>query len=157
MSVPVRLQRKRVVGFDLQAASQRANGLSCVAVTRPNQFSNHYIVWLDDDRQWTVSCGGCHWTPEENTKRSAQAKAIELYRADVVTEGPQNYRLGNPVPTHSDIVKGLRGQNLACWCALCDAHQAGKPLGVECAACMPCHVDVLLPIANAPLNDRSAA
>ncbi len=42
----------------------------------------------------------------------------------------------------------LRGQNLACWCKLCPAHADGKPMGVECAECEPCHVDHLLKISN---------
>lgn len=42
----------------------------------------------------------------------------------------------------------LRGKNLACWCRLCEAHKDGKPLGVECAGCAPCHADVLLELAN---------
>lgn len=43
----------------------------------------------------------------------------------------------------------LRGRNLACWCALCDLHRDGKPLGEDCPHCERCHVDTLLPIANA--------
>lgn len=42
----------------------------------------------------------------------------------------------------------LRGYNQACWCPLCPAHQEGRPLGVDCEACDPCHVDILLPAAN---------
>jgi len=44
----------------------------------------------------------------------------------------------------------LAGHDLACWCGLCDAHRAlGKPLGVDCPDCKPCHADVLLALANA--------
>ncbi len=28
------------------------------------------------------------------------------------------------------------------------AHQDGKPMGVECAECEPCHVDILIEICN---------
>lgn len=42
----------------------------------------------------------------------------------------------------------LRGKDLACWCALCAAHSDGKPLGVACDRCAPCHADVLLEAAN---------
>ncbi len=42
----------------------------------------------------------------------------------------------------------LRGKNLACWCKLCNAHRDGKPLGVECPDCEPCHADILLEFAN---------
>jgi hypothetical protein len=42
----------------------------------------------------------------------------------------------------------LAGKNLGCWCRLCAIHAAGKPLGVRCPDCEPCHVDTLLEIAN---------
>lgn len=42
----------------------------------------------------------------------------------------------------------LRNKNLACWCKLCEEHKEGKPLGVECDKCAPCHADVLLEMAN---------
>lgn len=44
----------------------------------------------------------------------------------------------------------LRGHDLACLCGLCPAHRDGRPLGIKCDACAPCHADVLLEIANAP-------
>ncbi len=43
----------------------------------------------------------------------------------------------------------LRGKNLACWCKLCERHRDGKPLGVECSDCVPCHAEILLEISNA--------
>jgi len=45
-------------------------------------------------------------------------------------------------------LKTLRGKNLACWCGLCPEHAAGKPFGVECGECAPCHADILGIIAN---------
>jgi hypothetical protein len=42
----------------------------------------------------------------------------------------------------------LAGRNIACWCALCPEHKAGRPLGVTCDVCAPCHTDVLLPLVN---------
>ncbi len=42
----------------------------------------------------------------------------------------------------------LRGLNLACWCRLCPEHKAGRPAGLLCTRCAPCHADVLLRIAN---------
>jgi hypothetical protein len=45
--------------------------------------------------------------------------------------------------------KELRGKNLACWCPLCERHKEGRPLGVSCPDCQPCHVDELLELANA--------
>ncbi|MGE0294987.1 MAG: DUF4326 domain-containing protein [Hyphomonadaceae bacterium] len=42
----------------------------------------------------------------------------------------------------------LAGLDLACWCRLCPEHKDGKPLGVDCASCAPCHADVLIFVAN---------
>lgn len=42
----------------------------------------------------------------------------------------------------------LRGHDLACWCPLCPAHADGKPFGVICPDCAPCHADPLGEIAN---------
>ena len=44
----------------------------------------------------------------------------------------------------------LRGRDLACWCRLCELHVDGKPLGIDCPYCEPCHVDTLLKLANGP-------
>ncbi len=44
----------------------------------------------------------------------------------------------------------LRGHDLACWCRLCDLHREhGKPFGVDCPYCEPCHADPLGALANA--------
>ena len=42
--MPVRIQRKRTKGFDLQAASRAVNGLDCVYVGRPSAFGNPYTL-----------------------------------------------------------------------------------------------------------------
>ncbi len=139
--IPQRIQRKREKGFDLQAASLALNGLPCVVVTRPGPWGNMFVVWKDDDVQWTVSLGGCHWKPEENTKASAEKLAVEKYRAEVYPDGPQHYR-GHRPPTQSDIIKALRGKNLACWC------KEDAPF---------CHGNVLLELANAPLASGVSA
>ena len=46
-------------------------------------------------------------------------------------------------------IEELRGKNLACWCKLCSKHSTGKPPGVSCTKCAPCHSDILLTISNA--------
>lgn len=53
------------------------------------------------------------------------------------------------VPEAPDL-DALRGKDVACWCWLCPMHADGKPLGVECVDCSPCHGDVTLKLANAP-------
>lgn len=51
-------------------------------------------------------------------------------------------------PSTEQIEKDLSGLNLACYCRLCPKHEDGRPLGVECTDCEPCHVDILLKVAN---------
>lgn len=136
MTHPVRLRLSRCAGFDLQALSQAANGLPAVVVTRPGRWGNPYQVWQDGYAarpNWHVSDGPCHFGPFA-TKAEAATEAVHLYREEVTIEGPHNHRLRRPVPTQADIIKALRGKNLACWC---------KP-GT------PCHADVLLRLANGP-------
>lgn len=146
--IPLRIQRKRVKGWKMPA-----NTVNC---TRPGRNGNHYVVWKDDDDLWTVSWRGCHYMPKENTKEAALAFAVEKFRDDIETEGPHNYLFVDPVPTHSDIIRDLRGHNLACFCHLCDKHKDGKPLNVRCADCAPCHVDPLGELANGFVCEAAA-
>jgi hypothetical protein len=53
------------------------------------------------------------------------ADAVERYRAWITS-----------APGHAAMARELRGRNLACWCRLDQ----------------PCHADVLLELANAPLR-----
>lgn len=46
------------------------------------------------------------------------------------------------------LMPTIAGRDLACWCKLCAAHADGKPAGVHCSDCEPCHVDVLIVRAN---------
>lgn len=56
---------------------------------------------------------------------------------------PDNERLASAARSE------LCGKNLACWCALCDLHRDGKPVGSNCPDCDKCHADTLLELANA--------
>jgi hypothetical protein len=64
---------------------------------------------------------GNPWTPD------AFADPVEEYRASI--------GWSDMVPSAGEIMHHLRGKNLACWC------RPGSP----------CHADVLLEIANAPI------
>lgn len=138
MTAPVRLQLSRRKGFDLQALSLATNGLPPVKVTRPGPWGNPYVVWRDS-AAWMVSTGSCHWGPFRSIG-VAKAEAVALFRDEISQSGPHNHRLNRPVPTHSDIIKALRGRNLACWC------KPGEP----------CHADVLLELANRPVCEAVA-
>jgi len=132
MTQPVRIQRQRTKGWKMPP--------NTVSVTRPGLFGNHYRVWRDYDGQWMVSWRSCHFAPATNTRAAAAALAVDKYRADVTTEGPHNHRLLDRVPTRADIFKNLRGRNLACFCGLDQ----------------PCHVDVLLELANGPICEAAS-
>ncbi|WP_043620418.1 DUF4326 domain-containing protein [Ensifer sp. ZNC0028] len=140
MTKPVRLQLSRSKGFDLQATSLALNGLPAVKVDRTTRFGNHYRVDRDEyappSERWMVAHRSVAATWP--SKEEAIADAVERFRADVTVTGPHNSRLIDPVPTRTDIIKALRGRNLACWCKL------GTP----------CHANVLLEIANGPLCDE---
>ena len=41
---PVRIQRKRTAGYDMQAASLAINGLPCISVSRPSRWGNPYDI-----------------------------------------------------------------------------------------------------------------
>ncbi|WP_338662596.1 DUF4326 domain-containing protein [Pararoseomonas sp. SCSIO 73927] len=96
-----------------------------MSVARPHRWGNRYNVGL----VFTA------------------AEAVSLHRQDV------EERLRGPFAARfAGELEQLRGRNLGCWCALCPDHQAGKPFGVACAACAPCHADTLGELANAPLT-----
>lgn len=42
MTRPIRIQRKRTKGYDMQAVSRAANGLECVYVGRPSIWGNPF-------------------------------------------------------------------------------------------------------------------
>lgn len=118
MTSPIRLQLSRRKGFDLQAHSLATNGLSAVNVARPSKWGN---PWKVGDTFLFVNAGG-----RVQARRSGmtQAEAVEKFR----------YR-ECPPPRSWEIIRDLRGKNLACWC---------KPGS-------PCHADILLELANRPI------
>ncbi len=87
---PLRLQRLRKKGFNLQATSLAINGLQCVIVDRTNRrWGNPFVV-------------GKHGTAEE---------CLASYR-----EYLDQAKAAAPDDFAAEIAK-LRGKNLACWCA----------------------------------------
>lgn len=67
---PVRLQRRRTKGFNLQAESRAFNGLTAIDCTRPGPFGNSFIV-------------GTHGTASE---------CVDLYRNELNGRWPNFYR-----------------------------------------------------------------
>lgn len=115
MSVPMRVQRRRTKGWQMPP--------NTACVTRPTRFGNPFRVGLY--RNYTADDAlrdYRKWLERDPTIRSAENV------------------FGQP-PTPAEIVRALRGKNLACWC------KPGEP----------CHADVLLEIANRAAPDRRRA
>jgi hypothetical protein len=127
---PQRIQRKRVAGFDLQAESVALNGLPAVVVTRPGKYRNpfriggYFMVGPGAGRPGMAYCEALDekYADSRFTKIATPEQAVEFFKV-YTARYPRN------------DLKDLRGKNLACWCALDK----------------PCHADVLLKIANAPV------
>jgi hypothetical protein len=152
---PQRIQRKRVAGFDLQAASVALNGLPAIVVTRPGKWGNPFN-FKSSDNCWNALALGCRG--DAAGRQEASVRAFRQWVCDprgrvkemefgVVIEGrskktgrkktiPIGARAkAGAAPSITEIIEALRGKNLACFCALDQ----------------PCHADVLLEIANTPV------
>lgn len=102
-----------------------------VKVDRSTRWGNPFVIWCDGG-DWYVSRGGEHHAAR--SKADGQQISVALFRRNAEDTAAAARFAAYPHPT--DIVKALRGKNLACWCALDQ----------------PCHADVLLEIANRPLT-----
>ncbi len=120
--IPQRIQLSRAKGWRMPA--------NTVNVARPGIWGNPYQVWRNETAEgfeWLVTRVSCHW-PVPN-KAAGVTLAVEKYREFIVQE------LAKEIYPPHIVLHPLRGKNLACWC---------KP-GT------PCHADVLLELANAPI------
>lgn len=107
-------------------------------VDRTTRWGNDFIVWESGDRwacQYVETDATITLLAEFDTRREAAADAVSRFRAEAAQCPP-------------DTFTKLRGKGLACWCELCPTHADGKPMGVECPDCAPCHVDPLIVLAN---------
>jgi hypothetical protein len=153
---PLRIQRRRTKGWKLPP--------NTASVTRPGKFGNPFNL-KSSSHCWTALHHGfkadargrqaCSVAMFEAWVRQGKARIVECKlvagksdekQVAVVSQSPL-IKAGTP-PTLYEVRAELHGKNLACWCRLCAVHKDGKPLGVECADCDPCHADVLLKIAN---------
>ena len=122
MITPVRIQRKRTKGYNMQAHSRAINGLPAVYVGRPTIFGNPFLI------------AQAHEAGYAGDPAMAHAFVTICFREWLGGEG--GWWSGWRADAARDrIIAGLpdlRGKNLACWCALD----------------RPCHADVLLEWAN---------
>lgn len=97
MIKPVRVQRKRTKGFNLQAASP--NGLPVVYVGRPTMYGNQFgrtdiSLWLYEN----------FWREYVTT----DPKALEALRGkNLACFCPLTDKNGKPIPCHADILLRL--------------------------------------------------
>jgi len=97
---PVRVQRKRTRGYNMQAASP--NGLPVVYVGRPTKFGNPFS-WREE------MIAGMN-------EEQAKICAYETYKWWIEANDPEE----ETPPTTQEIKDALRGKNLACWCEVGD-------------------------------------
>lgn len=119
---PIRIQLSRAAGWRKPP--------NTIVVARPSRYGNCFKI-----------------TPGHPTQSTAE-QCVRLHkRLFTVYDGTLSDYL-RVEALRKGIQVDLRGMNLACWCKLCPKHKDGKPLGVECDECAPCHADTLLEIAN---------
>ncbi len=129
MAEPLRIQRRRTKGWRMPP--------NTISVCRPGPWGNAYrpSPAIQDDY-----FGG-------SIPALTAADCARLYG-----EHLQGCLAGQFGPSLRDRLASLRGRNLACWCHLCPTHTAGKPLGLPCPDCAPCHADPLGLIVQAELR-----
>ncbi|API58308.1 hypothetical protein BSL82_02450 [Tardibacter chloracetimidivorans] len=152
---PRRIKRGRTLGWRMPE--------NTVTVDRRTKWGNPFNLKASE-HCWTALACGCKGDPAGRQRASvilfrewinnAAACRIQDCGLYAEREGERVAFATSPAitapqpPAIEDIQAELRGRNLACWCKLCEAHQDGLPLGVQCDQCAPCHADVLLEIAN---------
>lgn len=128
MTAPVRLRLSRAKGFDLQAASARANGLCAVKVDRTTKWGNPFCIRKAIDtsvtpaiEKWIVQRGSA--STIFDTEQAAIEAAIKMFREWVTLPSQKALR--------ERAGAELAGRNVACWCK------------------GACHGDVWLELVNA--------
>jgi len=124
MTTPIRIQRLRTKGFNLQAASMAANGLPCVYVGRPTKWGNPFTI---------AGCREWDGLISEIKIRSRVVGAFDAWLRSPYWrtnwDGPESKTARDAI---IDSIGELRGENLACFCPIDQ----------------PCHADILLKLAN---------
>lgn len=130
--MPERIQLRRTKGWRKPPGS--------IVCSRPTRWGNHFVV--ERYRPWVPGEAWSVWSPVSHALRpphpisvhvakyEATVAAVALHRKLVLE--PDGSGRSILVPSTDDIRTHLAGHDLGCWCRL-DA---------------PCHVDVLLEVAN---------
>ena len=125
--MPVRIQRKRTAGFNLQAASSNPNGV--IYVGRPTRYGNPYYFLGEQYNGLSLALydetAQGFWTPSLVDKLPDELVS-KIYAAH------QAWTRRFQVHPLKQIKAELSRYDLACWCPLTS----------------PCHADILLRLAN---------
>jgi hypothetical protein len=119
---PRRIQRSRAKGWRMPEGA--------VYVGRPSKWGNPWVI--RQGAWWMVEGPGLHPPVRCGNREGAQLKAVAFFREAI----RRPIKSGHWLDFAPGEVVHLRGKNLACWCTLDQ----------------PCHADVLLELANAPLR-----
>lgn len=111
--MPKRIQRSRAKGWQMPEGA--------VYVGRPTRWGNPFLVGSSVQATPSDPIAVCFSATE----------AVETYRSILAKPSMAAFR--------ADVMRDLRGKDLACWCALDQ----------------PCHADVLLEIANEPDSETA--
>jgi hypothetical protein len=136
---PVRMQRRRTPGYDMQAESRAANGLPGTSITRPGPFGNPIskggwfrIGAAGEPLRWQACAPEIAKYDDRFAHVQDNATAAALYALMIARHGPPR------------DARALVGRNLFCFCPLCARHKpTGKPFDEDCPDCSPCHADAL--------------
>lgn len=131
--VPMRIQRRRVKGW-----RKPPNTVYC---GRPGPWGNPFRAKDYEQSHYLID-----GTIDENPM--SRKDFLVLAHGFAVDDFESALRQGLLPFTFEDIRRELRGYNLMDWCALCEEHTDGRPWNVTCDECAPCHVDVLIRVAN---------
>ncbi|MDR0738553.1 MAG: DUF4326 domain-containing protein [Oscillospiraceae bacterium] len=121
---PVRIEMKRIKGFNLQQESKKINGLEAVFCARPSKYGNIFkIVKVNerDEGYFVINIYNNLKIFHSFIRELEILKSLELYE-DYIKRYPENL----------ERVKKLKNRNLACYCKLSEK----------------CHCDILLKISN---------
>ena len=118
-SSPIRLQRRRTSGFNLQKVSLSANGRPAVCVGRPSILGNPFSI-AEFGRDWAVELHSRWLEGELRGLGEKGLNALAWFNGDWC-DGKFREFQGVPFTEWHMIVRDLaaerlRGKNVACWC-----------------------------------------
>ena len=116
---PVRLQRRRTKGFDLQALSLEVNGRPAVSVSRPSILGNPFSVDVFG-RDWAVELHSRWLEGELEGLGDNGLNALAWFNGDGCKGKFREFESVAFTEWHLVVreiaTDKLRGKNVACWC-----------------------------------------